>query len=260
VAFMDVARGSMRPIQPYVEFNSRNVAFSSDGKWIASTTNDGTLWLWDAAFPGEPRRVPAHLQPVFKTRFSPDGSSLLTTSQDTFAKLIDVRSGETRVTLKHPALVMDGVFTHGGTQVLTTTLGGEVLAWNVASGTKVPGPPAHAGLAQLDMSKDGSRVATFSWDRTARVWDTATWREIATFTHPELVDGGAISPDGKHLATYTPYDVRITPIDAGEVTRLARSRVSRELTREECDKFVRVGCDGPGGVAPAGPRAPGSAP
>jgi len=73
-------------------------------------------------------------------------------------------------------------------------------------------------MAQLDISDDGNRLATFSWDRMAKVWDTNTWEEVATFTHQELVDGGAVSPDGRYLATYTPYDgVRIMPIEPAEV-------------------------------------------
>src|SRR5262249_47589425 len=78
--------------------------------------------------------------------------------------------------------------------------------------------PAEAGHS---LSRDGSRLASLSWDRTAKVWDTKSWRELARLTHRELVEGDAISPDGTHLATYTAYDgVRIVPLDPAELIEL----------------------------------------
>jgi WD40 repeat protein len=240
----DIANGQHRRILTNNRFSARNVRFSPDGRWIASTTGDGTLWLWSAPDFAEPRRIDAHKDFVFSISFSRDSTALLTASQDKFAKLFDVQSGTERQALPHSAVVMDATFTHGETRLLTATLDGGVFTWDAQTGKPLSGPRAqHAAKVQLGVSKDGSRVATFSWDRTAKVWDTRTWKEVARFTHAELVDGGAISPDGKHLATFTPFDVRITPIDVADIVGLAESRVSRKLTRAECEQYVHQGCD-----------------
>jgi TIR domain/WD domain, G-beta repeat len=50
-------------------------------------------------------------------------------------------------------------------------------------------------------SPDGSRLATASFDNTARLWDSASGDELARLTHDALVGGVAFSPDGARLAT-----------------------------------------------------------
>jgi WD40 repeat protein len=165
----------------------------------------------------------------------------MTGGYDRRPKLWDVASGQNRTTLAdHGAIVTDGVFTPDSLRLITSSLKGEILVWDATTGQSLPGPSAHAGNASLGISADGTRLATFSWDRTAKVWDTRSWRELATLTHRELVDGGAISPDGTRIATFTPYDgVRIVPLDLAELVRLAKNRVTRDLTREECRQYLR---------------------
>jgi WD40 repeat protein/serine/threonine protein kinase len=55
---------------------------------------------------------------------------------------------------------------------------------------------------RLAFSADGTRLASGSADRTARLWDVATGRELRTFKgHTAGVEGVALSPDGTRLAT-----------------------------------------------------------
>jgi WD40 repeat protein len=221
--------------------NADKVAFSPNGQWIAATTADGMLWIWRSADPKEPRKLLADQGKVFCFAFAPDSGTIMTGGYDRRPKLWDVASGQNRTTLAdHGAIVTDGVFTPDSLRLITSSLKGEILVWDATTGQSLPGPSAHAGNASLGISADGTRLATFSWDRTAKVWDTRSWRELATLTHRELVDGGAISPDGTRIATFTPYDgVRIVPLDLAELVRLAKNRVTRDLTREECRQYLR---------------------
>jgi WD40 repeat protein len=53
----------------------------------------------------------------------------------------------------------------------------------------------------VTFSPDGQRLATASDDKTARVWDIASGRELARLPHEDSVSSVAFSPDGLRLAT-----------------------------------------------------------
>ncbi len=95
-------------------------------------------------------------------------------------------------------------------------------------------PCPYKGLAAF--SSDGTRLATASFDGTAKVWNVTTGQELLTLTgHQGGVTGVVFSPDGTRLVT-TSQDgtarVYVLPIE--ELMALARSRVTRSLTVEEC--------------------------
>ena len=59
-----------------------------------------------------------------------------------------------------------------------------------------------AGLTNVAISPDGKRIATSSFDGTAKIWDAVTGKELLTLRgHSDEVWGGAFSPDGTRLVT-----------------------------------------------------------
>jgi WD40 repeat protein len=66
-------------------------------------------------------------------------------------------------------------------------------------------------------SPDGSRVATASTDKTARIWDVATGQTLAVLRHDDEVNSVAFSPDGSLLATASDdLTVRLWKVASGE--------------------------------------------
>ena len=184
------------------EGSVRDVAFSPDGARLATASDDGTAKLWGAASGEELLTLRGHEGSVRDVAFSPDGARLATASWDGTAKLWGAASGEELLTLR----------------------GHESIVWGVA------------------FSPDGARLATASRDSTAKLWDAASGEELLTLRgHESFVNGVAFSPDGARLATVgADGTVQVYAMRIEDLLSLARSRLTRDLTPEECRRYLHV--------------------
>jgi hypothetical protein len=114
-----------------------SVAFSPDGKQIASGSNDTTVKVWDASTGQEIRTLKGHTNTVYSVAFSPDGKQIISGSNDGTIEMWDASSGRVTLTLK------------GHT----------------------------SGLASVAISRDGKRIASGSGHKTVKVWDASTGQE-----------------------------------------------------------------------------------
>jgi WD40 repeat protein len=120
---------------------------------------------------------------------------------------------------------------------------GTAKVWDGSTGRELLILPGNKGsVLSIEWSADGSKLATASKDETTRVWDASTGHELLALRgHQGPVLSVAWSPDGKRLASAGDDKiVQVYAVDLVELLRLVRSRITRELTPDECRLYFNT--------------------
>ena len=183
------------------------IAWSADGKRLASASEGGALKTWDAAS----GRMLASWYADSTSEglaFSPDGRRLISLAASGAVQVWDASTGREALTIPNRTQE-DARWTHGlasspdGTRLAATGPGTTAKVWDARTGRELltlTGHRDHVGAVAF--SPDGKLLATGSKDATAKLWDAATGKEVRALTgHREGLRSIAFSPDGTRLAT-----------------------------------------------------------
>ncbi|UPU34662.1 caspase family protein [Geomonas paludis] len=216
------------------------VAFSPDGRTMASGSDDMSVKLWEVASGRELRTLVGHKEAVKSVAFSPDGKTLVSGSVDKTVKLWDVATGrELRTLSGHELFVTSVAFSPDGRTVLSGSRDNTLKLWDVPSGREVQTFAGHVNpVSCVAFSPDGKTVVSGSWDNTLKLWDVATGQQLRIFTgHEDWVTSVAFSPDGKVIVSGS-QDKRLKHWDA------STGRELRSILLEEEVKQVAFSPDG----------------
>ncbi|XP_019910934.1 WD repeat-containing protein 88 isoform X2 [Esox lucius] len=168
---------------------------------LDDTTEDGkdlesvSLWAHEALAQITVKVLRGHTEAVTSCQFCFDDTKVLTSSQDTTARLWDAESGATLLAYK------------GGHQL------------NVSECALVP---------------DKKRLITASWDKTLKAWDMETGTVIWTAAQDGLLTSCSVSADGKYVASSSDPENRLclTSADTGE--RILQIKGHHKATIMQC--------------------------
>jgi WD40 repeat protein len=153
------------------------VAFSSDGRTIASGSMDGKLVLWDASTRAEKLQIEANRSYLAPVCFSPDGRVVASANESRSVKLWDSSTGREVGSMRgHLKAVLSIAFSPDGKALVSGDSGGTIFVWDVPSKRMMTRlePLERGKVWCLAFSPDGKTLACGGEDRMIRLWDV-TW-------------------------------------------------------------------------------------
>ncbi len=232
---------------------SCNIAFSPDGKSLAIVDYTGILKVFDVTnlldinkeiSITERFSVVAHDDWIWDVAYSPTGDQIATTSREGTAKIWNAETGEHLSSLSgHEGWVIGVAYSPDGKRIVTTSSDGTARVWDALTGEWLFTMTGHgASVLQAVFSPDGSQIATASTDMLVKLWDAETGQEIFTLHgHTAGVSDVAFSLDGKRLySTSQDGTTRVYLLEIEELMELARERLTRTLTDEECRQYLHL--------------------
>ena len=195
------------------------LAFSPDGRSIASSDADNKVHLWDTES-GVEQRLLQHTGAVAALAFADRGGLLAGVTRDGGVRLWDPLSGEIKMSAALERDLQSVVISPDGRRVAVAGFDPRVMLWDTGSGQQLAELPHVGNVSDMRYIPDG-RLSVATWDGRIRVWGADTLQLQTELRHDDTVNGLALSADGSLLASAS----------EDRTARIYRTEDLRELAR-----------------------------
>ena len=209
------------------------VAFSPDGKQLATAGFDNLVKIWDPNGWKEVRTLTGHTGPVYCVAYSKDGATIATSSADKTIRLWKADDGSFLRDIKGHTDIVDCVaFSPDGKFVASG--GGRddktVRLWNPADGKEMKNLGAHGGAVYaVAFSADGKFLASGGADMTIKIWDVMGQKELKTLKGPTgAVTALAYTADGTLLSVGQDRAFRVWDVNAGKEAKILQQTPDKQ--------------------------------
>jgi len=229
-----------------------DAAWSPDARYVVAPRDDHSVGVIDRA--GRVVRVlpvPSALE-QYSPRdalFSPDGRFVAAAVHraDVVGAVVvwDWRTGEVVRTIDVLAETL--TFAPDGSRIAVAEPSGGGAIYELATGRRVADLRGHtSAVIDIEFSPDGAQVATAGFSDAVRLFDADDGSPLLVLHSPEAaVSEIGFSADGGKLAAFSPDvggdavgTVRVWALDVDDLVRIARSKVTRGFTEDECRRFL----------------------
>ncbi len=232
-----------------------SVAWSPDGKMVASTGGDKTVQVWNAVNGNPLYTYTGHTDSVYSLAWSPDSRRIASASYDKTVQVWDATNGYFPVTYTgHAGWVWSVAWSHDGKYIASGGGDRTVRVWDASTTDDIYIYSNHTGdIHNLAWSYDNKYIASASADKTVQIWEALSGSPLYTY-QPYNATPWAVawSPDSKRIASASD-DTHVQVWDAangdhsytyyghkGFVYTVAWSLDGKYIASGGADKTVRV--------------------
>jgi WD40 repeat protein len=219
-----------------------SMEFSPDGSLLAAgSEHGGGLSVWNSAtgkllfnsgkLPGD----------FWNVAFSPNGRRLVASTP---AELFVYDTATWKMLVRRPFEMLQPVrFTPDGRYVVGGSATNRVVIVDTGTWRPIASLVGLKGaIKDLDVSPGGTKIASADFSGLVRIWDLRSGKPLQDLPFGDVPIENVEFLDNRHLlvAPATGPDVQIVTLDIDELIRIARSRLTRGFTQEECRTYLHV--------------------
>ncbi|NET57682.1 MAG: hypothetical protein F6K47_16435 [Symploca sp. SIO2E6] len=177
-----------------------DVAFSPQGKMLASASENNTIKLWNQK--GELlRTLEGHQGWVYGVAISPDGKTIASVGEDKTLRLWNLDGKELKRITGHTDEVWGVAISPDGKTIASASADKTIKLWNLDGTLQTTLTGHEEKVWGVAISPDGKTVASASADKTIKLWKLDGTLLTTLKGHQGEVRAIAISPNGKMIAS-----------------------------------------------------------